>query len=306
MKKFILACLLALGAAGIGNAATYSVGTVEALQDAFKVVVDGDTIMLLDTITMTAESNDIRIPRRVRISGGDSGQTIEGGGFPIFSVADNVSFDKVTFTGAVKTGSGGAVSISSGIVNFRDSTFTENSATTGGAVNIAGGTVTFTGSTFTGNRATGNGGAVSVTGGEVRFTSGSFSRNNAMVNGGAVSVATGSLVNFNNVSFGGPDALNTAATGGAVHVAGGTVTFNGGSFAGNSATGNGGAVNVAGGSAVNFISVSFGNADAVNTATAGGAVYIAGGTVAFNGGTFARNSATGNGGAVYVAAGNPI
>ncbi|MBQ7576984.1 MAG: Ig-like domain-containing protein [Synergistaceae bacterium] len=206
---------------------------------------------------------------------------------------------------------GGAIYLASGVAPTFEgtATFTGNKATeNGGAIYAdSGSTLTFTSApAMTGNSAT-NGGAVYVNGGTLNFnadaTLGGTSANaNSATNGGIFYIASGTI-NFNNaVTFAGSSNAGTT-NGGALYLAGGTVNFASTStFTSNKASGSGGAIYLAGGS-VNFTGESiFGQtASTPNTANNGGALCITAGTANFAGSaTFSYNSATNNGGAIFV------
>ena len=160
----------------------------------------------------------------------------------------------------------------------------------------AGGGPTFTGVTFDGAS---TGGGVSVlSGGKATFEGGAFENNRSAATGGAVSVASGGEVTFNGTAFTGNQATSN---GGAVSVTGtGKATFSGTiAFSKNTATGNGGAVHLEGAAAEFPSSVSFEN----NTAANGGAVALSDAVnskATFNGNTLSPNTATANGGSLYI------
>ena len=142
------------------------------------------------------------------------------------------------------------------------------------------------------------GGGVSIpSGGKATFEGGAFESNKA-ANGGAVSVASGGEATFDGTAFKGNQATGD---GGAVSVTGtGKATFTGAiTFTGNTATGSGGAVHLDG-AAVEFpSSVSFENNKAAN----GGAVALsdsANSKATFNGNVLSPNTATANGGSLYI------
>ena len=158
---------------------------------------------------------------------------------------------------------------------------------------VAGNGPTFKGVTFDGGAA--GGGVTVVSGGKATFEGGTL-RDNRAASGGAVSIANGGEATFKGTAFTGN---RSGGDGGAVSVAG-TATFSDTvSFSGNTAAGSGGAVCL-NGAAVEFPSgVRFEN----NTAANGGAVALSDSSASkatFNGNVLSPNTATGNGGALYV------
>ena len=118
--------------------------------------------------------------------------------------------------------------------------------------------------------------------------------NTAVHEGGAV-YATGSGVICSITN--GTLTYNTAVNGGALACVDGAVKVHGGSLESNSATGDGGAVYVNG--STSTFSITNGTITS-NSALNGGALACEDGTVTVNGGSLESNSATSNGGAIYV------
>lgn len=175
-----------------------------------------------------------------------------GGGIWINTENHNLTFDGCTVSGNTgKKGGGFLYNQNSGIVIIKNSTIENNSATSstglGGAIYASGsGTIDLYNTSLSGNGTdtqAQNGGIIWMGGTiELSIHSGStVSNNKASSRGGAVLVAETASFKADTVVFTG----NNAANGGAVHVNGGTASFNACEFSGNSAT-NGAALRAAG------------------------------------------------------------
>ena len=215
-------------------------------------------------------------------------------------LTDYSSISEVTFTAArpltVPSGSrhfilGGDSNVTFSGVNF-------SGQNTGGGVEVRAGTAAFTGVTFSRCQTSGNGGGLLVTGGTVTVSgNSSFTNSNANYGGGIA--VTGGSVSVSDTNFTG----NSAVYGGAVYSSSGltlganTVFNDTGSSSPNTAT-NGGALYVAGGTTnISGANVSF----TENSAENGGALYSAGGTINISGSgvIFTGNVASDDGGAIY-------
>ncbi len=227
-----------------------------------------------------------------------------------------VTFDGITFTKGVTSGSGdarfgGGVWIKAGSHSFVDCTFSSNSAKYGGAIRFdSSGNLTLTRTTFSNNAATdsGDGGALSLSAGTITIINCSFSGNSAQGIGGAIdwfgttsalSISGGSFLSNTANDKGGAIAVETNAS---------ILINNSTQFTSNSATNKGGALSIESksGSITNRIN------DAIfksNHANDGGAVAICGASgkeskVIFSSCTMGTNTsdcnyATTNGGAIY-------
>ena len=175
-----------------------------------------------------------------------------GGGIWINTVNHNLTFDGCTMSGNTGSKGGGFLyNQNSGTVIIKNSTIENNSATSstglGGAIYASGsGTIDLYNTSLSGNGTdtqAQNGGIIWMGGTiELSIHSGStVSNNKASSRGGAVLVAETASFKADTVVFTG----NNAANGGAVHVNGGTASFNACEFSGNSAT-NGAALRAAG------------------------------------------------------------
>lgn len=234
---------------------------------------------------------------------------------------------------------GGALAISeatgSAVINLGTSTISKNYATeNGGAIYLLGGNVTIADPVITSNGikdgvvTTQNGGAIYIGGtgagltttGDVRIEG-----NKSTTAGGAVYVSNGNVTLSQSTIT-----SNASANGGAFYVTGGSITTAGGTVSNNVATNEGGvfyvnngninlgAIQITNNSAVNGGAISLHNGAfeidpmcvvTSNTATGnGGGLYVSntgktGTTITCQGGSFYNNSAT-NGGGIY-ASGNP-
>lgn len=202
---------------------------------------------------------------------------------------------------------GGAIYLSNGDVTMSDGTIENCSADFGGAVYVSGGNFTMTGGTIDSNQATAEnseGGAVYVTGGNIFIGKEDCGdntcltvSNNSAVNGGAFAVAGATPVMYCGTVTG-----NTAdEKGGALYVSGsGGFTMNGGIIDGGSAEKNaklGGGVYLAGGA----FTLNGSNAYVQNNHAENGAgVYLAGGQPNLYKGSMTDNTATGDGGGIYI------
>jgi CSLREA domain-containing protein len=175
------------------------------------VTLSGGSLVRVFTVNsgVTLNLNELTITGGRAPSGGGSGGAISGGS------GSTVIVSKATFSGnTAPTGGGGAIFFPSGSLTITDSTFSANSSKLGGAISSDGGTVSVTGSSFTGNGST-------------------------STDGGAINSSDTALT-LSNCSF----ESNTGNEGGAMEVAGGTVTVTGSTFFDNSAGFYGGAFDI--------------------------------------------------------------
>ena len=271
-----------------------------------------------DTINVSVGFVFAAAPDLINISGSDSISTLTitsvGGplalqgapapaahrGLDITLSADqNLIISNLTFTNFETTGSGGAISVSSGAtVTIENSTFTSNSTT---GVHAHGGAIftnnsrdlSINGSTFRTNTSrNGSGGAIAATGtGSVSVSGNSiFDRNTAEGVGGAI-YTTQSIASSDSDYV-----LNVAGNDGGAIDAQGSVTSSRDEFDGNTATlYDGGAVRAASG--LTSDTSDFRDNSAGRN---GGAVSAS--PISDVDSTFADNSATGNGGAIHCGA----
>uniref|UniRef100_A0A7S3L2K1 Right handed beta helix domain-containing protein n=1 Tax=Amphora coffeiformis TaxID=265554 RepID=A0A7S3L2K1_9STRA len=234
------------------------IGTFTALQAA--VAADGTHMLCPDTTinvesTLTFSTNVTLICDSAKggncvLDGGWHGDWILGGyyqysyyyvpvdGNGIFSVYEKGSLTLRGVTlqnGAVRSSSGGAISLSSGLLILDECTFHHNAAQfVGGAIYNSGGSVIVSGGSFFNNRAT-VGGAIYIYG-SLSVTGSLFEGNDAYQetfgDGGAISIWGGSTAHITNGTFMG----NTAGVnGGAIHNHDSEVFLNGGNFDNNTA-----------------------------------------------------------------------
>ncbi|WP_162796115.1 T9SS type A sorting domain-containing protein [Pedobacter nanyangensis] len=194
---------------------------------------------------------------------GTSATTGNGGGIYMASYA-SPSFTNVIFEGNKANYAGGAIyslgnTAGQSLLTLSGGSFKSNEAVgyRGGAVYASNYTdVTATNLLFEANTAGGHGGAVFSIGAagnvnSLSFTGCNFTQNTinagSAVNGGAVHFNIYTEAILSNVNFEANAALN--GSGGALYIAGtgaslSKLTINGGTFKGNTATGNGGAINI--------------------------------------------------------------
>ena len=193
-----------------------------------------------------------------------------------------------------------------GTVNIYGGAIKNNTASLGGALYaICGGTVNIKGGTFSDNQAGSGGGAIAMNyDGKVTMSGGSFTGNRANgTDGGALNLYN-STFTFSGGDFSGNYAKET---GGAIYLSYySKATMSGGTIRNNTAGQNGGAVCLA---AENTRFVLSAGTISGNKAVNGGAFYLDGckyfgdqdsSSLQVHGGEISGNTATGNGGAVYL------
>ncbi len=264
-----------------------------------------------------------------------TGNTSTGGAALYADTQSNVSLTSIEMSGNTANSSGGAIYGVGGVTSFTatNCVISGNTANYGGAVIAYGANMVFNGCTVSGNQSLlGMGGAFYIRENGDATINATVTINNSLISantstgkGGAAYVKAGSTLNASKTTFTGNIATleggaiyslgtvnldecefneNSGTTGGAAYFDAGSVqtvtdtTFNG-NVATDSAT-YGGAIYVAGTSAkqaellltdVDFIG---------NHAAAGGAVYMAYADVTFDGGNVTGNYSTGNAGAFDV------
>ena len=244
--------------------------------------------------------------------------------------------ENITLTGIVTDGNGGAVYVNGGTFTMEnDSKITGSSAQNGGGVYVNGGEFEMTGTAvIQGNEATGGsshacGGGVYVNGGDFTMNGTAViqgnkaaSTNSHACGGGVYVNGTGKFDMGDTATIQGNNAsttdTNNAAGGGGVYVNGGTFTMTGtAKIQGNTTTstdpvstpsGGGGVFVIAGGTfTMSGGTIGGTEANSANEANLGGGVYIGvnvvKGSFTMGGGTITGNTATQNGGGVYVAGG---
>lgn len=182
----------------------------------------------------------------------------------------------------------------------------ESSNNEGGGVNMhTGGTFTMYGGEISGNTCPGTGGGVVSAAAYLKLYGGTISNNTADERGGGV---------FTNMPLTISDGItitgNKSERGGGIYTYDEDITIDGGKITGNTATYGGGVCHI--GAYRNYTLTISGSATITgNTATDGGGVYVESGkntsnwnkgqgALQINGGSITNNTATGNGGGVYI------
>ncbi len=204
---------------------------------------------------------------------------------------DAAKYVKIQNNTATKNGGGIFVAGSYGGVSLDYVTITGNKAVDGAGVYDADIVRLQNPATISGNTASGNGGGVYQTDGaklDAYNTTVTVSGNTATKDGGGVYFANA------NGDFTATVNSNTAANGGGIYLAAGSLSFGYGmTIAENTASASGGGIYSAG-----TLTIADGNTIRENTASTGGGVSVASGTLKMSGGTISANEAT-NGGGVY-------
>ena len=295
----------------VANSGTETFGTFEAALDAVNNSADGGTITLLkdiDSNNAVFEDNSFK-PQPITFTGGTKDK-------PIILDLNGYTIDRALGTAQVD----GTVISVSGALKLKDST--GSGKITGGNNNNSATTGTW-------------GGGVCVLGGAF-FTmeGGNISCNLSEIGGGGVYVCNGGSFTMTGGTIGGSgvnDAnmdKSTSSSGGGVFV-NGEFTMSGGTITGNITDANGGGVAVtehgtftmSGTAVISANKASYGSGGGVyvfgnftmtggtiggtgggspNSAQYGGGVYVWDGTFTMNGGIITGNTATQNGGGVYV------
>ena len=177
----------------------------------------------------------------------------------------------------------------------------------GGGVNMhTGGTFTMYGGEISGNACSDTGGGVISAGTYLKLYGGTISNNTADKRGGGV---------FTNMTLTISDGItitgNKSEQGGGIYTYDEDITINGGNITGNTATYGGGVYHIGDYRTCDTLTISGSATITGNTATDGGGVYVESGkntsnwnkgqgAVQINGGSITNNTATGNGGGVYI------
>ena len=221
--------------------------------------------------------------------------TTNGGGF--YAEGGETSITGGTF-GNNESNNGGGMYVKDGTVGC-SGTFSvvNNTATThGGGLYTEGGETTISGGTIgsEGNANTAvNGGGIFMEGGVLTCNSGSVAYNLASTNGGGL-YANGGVATI----WGGTIGNNGAVDGAGVYVNDGALDVNGGSIVSNAATNYGGGIYTIGGQTT-VTGGTIGSEGNANTAIKGGGLYVTGGEVNINGGIIDSNEAV-NGAGIYA------
>ena len=177
----------------------------------------------------------------------------------------------------------------------------------GGGVNMhTGGTFTMYGGEISGNACSDTGGGVISAGTYLKLYGGTISNTTADKRGGGV---------FTNMTLTISDGItitgNKSEQGGGIYTYDEDITINGGNITGNTATYGGGVYHIGDYRTCDTLTISGSATITGNTATDGGGVYVESGkntsnwnkgqgALQINGGSITNNTATGNGGGVYI------
>lgn len=211
---------------------------------------------------------------------------------------------------------GGGAYIANGNLTVADNTVLTthgNEAKNGGGMFLERGNISINGTIIAGisnnatavNTASGNGGAIYLNTGNLAINKGSIINNNAL-SGGAIFLGGGTFTINGETTISGNNA--TSSNGGGIYMSGGSLTVNGNTVMdGNKAdSGNGGGVYMADGTLT--INASRTLAADGNSARSGGVIYMVKGSMISNGtikaGVTKANTASENGGAIYLNSGN--
>ena len=270
------------------------------------------------TIVGTAE-NTANYGGGVFVSGGEfimndgsiSGNTVTQSGGGVFVNAGNFTMKGGTIGGTTAntaTQNGGGVFVQAGTFNMTGTAVIQGNEATGGSSHACGGGVYVNGGEFTMT------GTTIIQDNKANSTNGHACGGGVYVNGtGKFDMGDTATIQGNNAST---TATNSAAGGGGVYVNGGTFTMTGtAKIQGNTTTsanpytkpsGGGGVFVIAGGTFI-MSGGTIGSSTDANEADLGGGVYVGvntgtgeKGSFTMGGGTITGNTATQNGGGVYV------
>jgi predicted outer membrane repeat protein len=238
----------------------------------------GDTIVFAASLngqTITLNSGELLINKNVTIDGPGAGNlTISGNNasrvFEVAKTLRNVTLSGLTISDGGGVVQGGAILVNTGAsVAINNSILSHNTAPQGGAIN--------------------NGGTLSLN--TCTLSSDSAAYGGAIFNGTSTLTITGCPLSGNSATY----------YGGAIYNSSGTVTISGSTLSGNSASTGGaiyvtnGTVTVAGGSNLYNNSATYGY---------GGGIYDYRGAVTIDASSVGGNSATTQGGGIYIAGGS--
>ena len=235
-------------------------------------------------------------------------------GSAIYSTVGTVTLTNTTIT--QNTGTDSIIYLTKTTLTSTNTTYTANTTKTGVIYSNTSSVVIMNGGSMSNNEATSHGGAIYIPNGTLTANNVKFENNISGGFGGAISIDSKGAVTLNDVVF----TRNTASNGGAIGLAGGSLTINGITANENQAigtgdtVGNGGAISVKKGSVDVIIHINAGTQITENTFTgniasrAGGAIFFFDSTGEFNANqlTFTNNEATSNyAGALYLRAADP-
>lgn len=272
---------------------------------------------LMESGTVTGNSTDakgggvyVTSGGKATVNGGSitSNSADHGGGAYIDGGDAIISGGNVTSNTA--TYSGGGIYVANGSLSFSDGTISSNIAqTNGGGAYIDNGNATISGGTISGNQAEnsaatasiGKGGGIYITNGNLTVESGDFLNNSAYFEGGGLYVSGADCTATLN---GGTVKDNTvlSGTGGGMYLYRASLEINGGTLTGNTAPNGAG-----GGACVNSATFTVKGNSVIsgNSAMQGGAAFVVSGqygsgNFVMENGDVSQNSATGDGGAIYI------
>lgn len=228
--------------------------------------------------------------------------SVYGGGLGTYS-GNSGSWElrHITIIGNEATRYGGGIQ-SSYDLSIYDSVIKDNfvsntgSDGNGGGIHVSAST-TISNTVFENNSVHIDGGAIYSGGSSCKIISGELKGNSAGRNGGGIYLSSS---NSTVTIQGGTMSGNTASSGAGMYVAAGTVTMSGGSFSGNTSTGAGGGLYIGSGN----LNMNGGGFSSNEAGTHGGGAYVAGGTVTMSAGEFNGNhTVNGNGGGIFISKG---
>lgn len=304
-------------------------------------VESGGSLTLGENITLTG-TNATGNGGAVYVAGGtftmEDGSKIigsraqNGGGVYIASGTFNLTGTAILQDNMATTHGGGVHIFSGGTFTMNGGTIdgtAQNTAEYGGGVFVSGGTFNMNDGTISGNTVTQSGGGVFVQDGTFNMKGSAVIQGNEATSTNSHACGGGVYINGGNFTMGGEATIQgnnasttdtgSAAGGGGVYVNGGTFTMTGtAKIQGNTTTstdsvktpsGGGGVFVIAGGT-FTMSGGTIGSSTDANEADLGGGVYVGvntgtgeKGSFTMGGGTITGNTATQNGGGVYVAGG---
>ena len=232
------------------------------------------------------------------------GIAVFGGTLDLYNKGLSVDHNKATSDGGGIYDNGGAVVYNNltALSGDIDSEIRYNEAGGNGGGIYATSNVALDGVVVSNNAAQGDGGGLYAAGGAgatVTVSGGVFGQNTAGGNGGGIVASSNISITGGTIGSNGSDiAGNSAQNGGGLFVVSDgsiTVTVNGGTITGNTATQNGGGVFTTSTMTLTAGTISYNNAG-----KDGGGVYANGGDVKVNGGEISYNEATKDGGGVFA------
>ena len=276
-----------------------------------------DFSALSQNLTLTIKSLSDKEEKRATLDGGarfnikdDGTVTVTNAGIGkrvIYAKPErgklNLTFENLVIKGGNASDNGGGVYFSStgGSLTMNGGEISGNAAANGGGVYYDSGKFTMTAGTISGNTATGSGGGIySRSGGSVKISGGAIKENKANQSGGGIYhysaygvTISGDAIIRNNT---------TSNSGGGICMNSGSLDVKSGTISGNTATSSGGGIYFS----AQTLEISGGTIGGTsdsdkNTAKNGGGVFVANySELNMKDGTISGNTASGDGGGVYV------